>query len=186
MTISKNPWREIQRVAKRHSCRSLVLGVNKLDAHSLSPLLNQFEGDIAILNSKENLSLPEIKRILVPVGGNISHDSLRAKVLGTIMRNSKLEDICYLTVVKDCLSRKKTERLEKKLKEKIEDEAGGLGRVKIAYSDNPIESIAQESKDYQLSLLGLSILKDRNVAFNDFSIELLKNIQCSTLIIGRS
>ena len=186
LTLSNSPWREISRVAKQHQCKSMVLGVNRFEAYSLKPLLQQLEGDVAILSAPKEWTLADTKKILVPVGGKAHHDLLRAGLLGTLMRSSSLEEICFFSVIPENASRSKEKDTLKRLTARTQDEAKGIGSSLVIRSNEPGESILETSANYDMLLLGLTLMKQGQIDFSPLSVKLAKEAQCATLIIGRA
>jgi nucleotide-binding universal stress UspA family protein len=184
LTISDNPWREISRVAKHHNCHGLVLGVNRIDIASTQPLLNQVEGDIALLTAPLDWHVENVRRVLVPVGGKAYHDPLRARVLGTLLRTG-LDEVCFLSVLSPLVSPSQLRETEKMLAQHAQDEAGGVGNSQVLRSELPIESIVSTAEKYDLLILGLSRSKQGEIRFGDIISTVARDAQCATLIIGR-
>ena len=90
MTVAKDPWKEIPRVASARRCESLLLGFSAFDpgggVHPLETILNNVDCDVAILKSDPHWKLGENTRVVVPIGGKGGHDDLRARLLGSLNR----------------------------------------------------------------------------------------------------
>lgn len=183
LTISDNPWREINRVAVDHSCHSLVLGVNRLDVSPLENLFDKLEGDVALLCAPPGWSVDSVKKILVPVGGKHYHDTLRAKVLGTIARSS-VEEICMASVVSPQMDTASRRRVEKELADRAQDEGVGVGVARLIESSDAAAAVIDESAGYDLLLVGLTRKRGGALSFGNFVSSIAKEARCAVLIIG--
>jgi len=186
ITVAKNPWREIRRVARQHNCRSLVLGVNKFDAHSLEPLLHVIEGDVALLSSPPNWRMRNITRVLVPIAGKTFHDSLRARVLGTILRVAKVEEVRFISIIPPSSSKLTEIRLRNNLDHHINDEAPNIGSVEILRSTNPKGEIVEMSKHFDLLVLGLSMNNKGEMEFGPLAQAIAKKATTACLLLGHA
>ena len=184
LTLSDSPWREISRVAKHHHCHGLVLGVNRVDITSTEPLINQVSGDIAVLAAPLQWHLPAVRRVLVPVGGRAYHDSLRARVLGTLSRTG-LDEVCFVSVLPHDVSPARLRDCEKMLRTHAQDEAGGVGKSLVLRGDSPIAEIINTASEYDLLILGLSRTSQGEIRFGEITATSSREAPCATLIIGR-
>lgn len=185
LTVSTNPWREIARVAKQHRCRSLVLGVNRLNTTSLESLLRDLRGHVALLSAPDNWNISSAKRILVPVAGGTQHDSLRAQVLGTLVR-SGVESIDFVAILSETASSKEEQEAIRTLELRIEDETQGNGSARVLRKQAIVEGIIEEAEDYNLLILGLRRSADGQIDFGTVATEVSRQSACPTLIIGQS
>ena len=74
MTLIRwNPWREIERVANRFHCESLVLGFGHLGKElmtgPLEELMSRVESDVVIVRAPRAWNIDQVQKILVPAGG---------------------------------------------------------------------------------------------------------------------
>lgn len=186
VTVAKNPWREIKRVARQHNCKSLVLGVNKIDPASLKPFFKIIEGDLALLSAQPGWSMRKVKRVLVPVGGKTFHDSLRARMIGTLLRVAKVEEVRFLSVISPCTSRVSELKLKNHLDHHIKDEAPGIGDIEVIRSSNPTGEIIELSESFDLVILGLSLDRQGEIGIGDMATKIAQRTKTACLILGRS
>jgi hypothetical protein len=90
MTISTEPWSEIERIARVRESESILLGLTRIgdSVDRLEKLLNRLECDVAVLAAPPGWRLDHAKRIVVPVGGRGSQKELRARLLSSLGRAS--------------------------------------------------------------------------------------------------
>ncbi|MFT7588936.1 MAG: APA family basic amino acid/polyamine antiporter [Limisphaerales bacterium] len=188
LTTASDPWAEIARVAEEHRCESLLLGMSAFDALSANSrmvnLINKLSCDVIVVRTPTGWVSRRSTRIIVPIGGLISHDELRARFLGSLMR-IQTREIIFVQVIPPDWSEKKEHLTRKKLEVFARDETNGVGSVKIIRSSHVVEAIAQELSDNDLVVLGLQRDGDQRL-FGDVSLGIADKNPGMTVLISHS
>jgi basic amino acid/polyamine antiporter, APA family len=95
-TIAEHPWEEIERVVKVHRCRSVLLGLSSLHElqtnQNLEKLVKRVKCDVVVFRQPySGWDIKEVKKVLIPVAGLSSHDTLRARVAASLWRSFQPE-----------------------------------------------------------------------------------------------
>jgi amino acid transporter/nucleotide-binding universal stress UspA family protein len=159
ITVADEPWAEIARVAEEYRCDSLLLGLSRLDdgkgEKRLEDLLNKLKRDVTVVRADESFHPKNAGRILVPIGGKGTHDTLRARMLGSLCRTAERE-IVFLRVVPSDTSDAECERARRALQRFGEEETPpGVATAEVIRSDDVVESIVERAAATDLLVLGL-------------------------------
>jgi APA family basic amino acid/polyamine antiporter len=186
-TIAKSPWQEIARVARSHHCESLLLGLSRLDSAtkgSLSILLNSVDCDVAVLRAPPSWQLATTQRLVVPVAGGSQHDTLRARLLASLQRQTTRE-VHFLRV----LSKETTEasywRAHRALRRVAEAEVYGPVTIKVLRSDSVLEAILTALQPDDLLILGSERSGRLRGDLGSFAKQIARQAHCAVLIISR-
>ena len=102
ITLHKDPWHEIARVAEASRCESLLLGVGHLDdslmTGPLARLIGRVDADVVIMRAPRQWKPEQARRILIPSRGGRDQSAVRARLLGSLVRTAP-RDIAYMGVV---------------------------------------------------------------------------------------
>lgn len=188
-TVASDPWAEIARVARTRDCRSLLLGMSKLDEKSptaghLETLMSAVDSDVVVLRAKPEWKLSDARRILVPVGGRGYQDELRARMLGSLSRTGDRE-VTYMRVLTSQVSDGEYGRIEKELKRFAQGEAPGFNRVVLVRSETAIEEVIRECEQSDLTIIGVQRLGRRKKLFGNFAMEVVKKTNRALMLISR-
>jgi len=95
-TLARDPWLEIDRVARTHRCASVLLGMASLQDDAvrerLEGLISRLPGNVMILRASEKWRPRAVQRVLVPIGGRVGHNALRARLLYGLQSRGDAED----------------------------------------------------------------------------------------------
>ncbi len=185
LTIAREPWPEIARVARTHDCEALVLGLSVLSADihggALERLLNDVVADVGILRAPDGWRLEDARRILVPVGGRGRHDELRARVLGSLLRTADRE-VTFLRVLPMDAS-----------PEVRAAAAAGLARIsdsmrvpntELRVAEDVVGAVLEAAAEADLVLLGLR-REGRRRLFSEVSLRIAAATPGATLMLSR-
>ncbi|MEJ2201953.1 MAG: hypothetical protein P8X63_13215, partial [Desulfuromonadaceae bacterium] len=157
-TLSNDPWREIQRVARLHRCDSLLLGMSRIDdatiSGALEELFDQLGCNVAVLRAPTGWKIQQARRILVPVSIRSHPNSLRARLLTHLSRHQPECVIRYFMVVPPSLSATSLERIRRINTANMVDEIT-RAELQVVVSDDPLQSIIRAAAETDLILLGL-------------------------------
>ncbi|MBZ0136279.1 MAG: amino acid permease [Planctomycetes bacterium] len=188
-TVAPDPWSEIARVARTRDCRSLLLGMSKLDEQSptaghLEKLMSDVDSDVVVLRAKSEWQLENAKKILVPVGGKGYQDELRARMLGSLSRTAERE-VTYLRVLNGKIDDNDYKRIEKELKRFAQGEAPGFNRVVLVRSENAIDEVIRECEQSDLTIIGVQRLGRRKKLFGNFAMQVVQKTTKALMLISR-
>jgi APA family basic amino acid/polyamine antiporter len=186
-TIGDDPWAEIARVARERNCERMLLGLTDLGGNStverLEELLNQVDCDLSILRAPPRWDLSQVKRILVPVGGQGNHDELRARLLASLGRN-KNGHINFLRIVNPATSQADCKSLKRSLERSVPPEIAHDFTVTVIRSAAVQETIMAHAMECDLVVLGLQRTGQQRKAFGQLSLDLARETETAMIMLG--
>ena len=187
-TVATEPWDEISRVSRAHGCESMLLGLSNLNEpvtqRSIDDLMSNVDCDVVVLRAPEGWQLSEARRVLVPIGGRGTQDILRARLLGSLGRNTDRE-VTYLNVAATTTSPAALRNVEGQLERLAEDETRGEFRTEVIQHDDALSAITARAKECDLMILGLPRQGRRQKQLGAFALELARNTTCAIIMISR-
>jgi len=188
ITVSKEPWREITRVAEHYRCNSLLLGVGSLGKSlmtgPLEELMSRVEGDVVILRAPTGWNVDEASRILVPAGGRRDQSPIRARLIGNFCRTAQRE-VTYLRVLPSTTDPAAERSARRELRRLARDEAPGVSTAAVTLKDDVVEEVVRRAADSDLLILGMQRLGRRRKVFGEMVLEIAQNTTCPLLMISR-
>jgi nucleotide-binding universal stress UspA family protein len=188
ITMGENPWLEIERVANRYRCESLILGFGKLDESlltgSLETLMSRVEGDVKIVRAPMAWKVGDAQKILVAAGGRRDQSRIRAHLIGNMCR-TRLREITYLRVLPAASSPAEKLRAKQELAKLAADEAPGISTTHVVCSDDMISVITAKAAESDLLVLGLQRLGRRNKVFGKLVLKIADRTTCPLLMISQ-
>lgn len=159
MISAAPPWEEIRRTAAEHGCQSLLLGLGatgtKLEEpRELQRLIDQVDADVALFRAPPAWRLADVRRILVPIGSRGEHHELRARLLGSICRESKRE-VTFVTVRGLDATAQEVNSAERILRRFADATHAGRFGAHVLRGDDPAEALIEAAASYDLVVLGL-------------------------------
>ncbi len=187
-TVAPHPWPEIARIAREHRCEGVVLGFSKLKPDAIQAPLDDLVGsvgcDVVIVRAGEGWQLSQAKKILVPVGGQGGHETLRARLLGSLFRTGDRE-VCFLHVMPENTSEADCLRATRQLQRIARDEAPGRSRVEVVRNNSPVDVVSRYACQSDLVILGLRRVGRRGRVLGDFALGVARNTSSPTIMISR-
>jgi len=188
VTVGNDPWGEIERVAQRSRCSSLLLGVGQAGASLLTGPLEQLmarvDADVVILRAPSNWRLSQARRILVPSGGGRDQSPIRARLLGSLLRAGERE-VTFLRVLPAATDAATGNRAERELRRLATDEAPGVSRAVVSLGDDLVREVAERAPDNDLVILGLERVDRRRKVFGRKVLEIAEKIPGPLLMISQ-
>jgi len=188
ITVSREPWAEILRVARTYRCESLLLGLGELDAEADDPHLEEMMidagCDVVVLRAPRGFHLAEARRVLVPVGGRRDQSRLRARLLGSLAR-AGARDVTFLGVFPEGAPPAATDRARQDLADLAEDEAPGRARVEVVRSDDVVGELVHRAAGSDLLILGLQRRSGRRRLFGEIPTRVARETGCPIILISR-
>ncbi|MBC8423828.1 amino acid permease [bacterium] len=188
ITMGGNPWLEIERVANRYRCESLVLGFGHLEESlmtgSLETLMSRVESEIVIVRAPEAWNIDQVQRILVPAGGGRDQSPVRARLIGNICR-TRPREVTYLGILPTDTDPKSVRRARHKLDKLAEDEAPDVSSVLVSRRDDVVTEIVERAAESDLLIVGLQRLGRRHKYFGKLVLEIARRTTCPLLMISR-
>jgi len=149
----------ISKIAAERQPEVVLVGMSRLDAASsgsrlLERLVVRSSADLVVVEAPPSWGPSDLRRILVPVGGQTSHDPLRARLLGVLTRESQHEvEVQFLRVVRD-------EAEKPRALVQLHDLAQDLGRSKedcqVQVSQDAAGAIIAAAETADLIVMGLT------------------------------
>ncbi|MFC1766632.1 APC family permease [Planctomycetota bacterium] len=189
-TVANNPWKEIDRVARAHRCASVLLGMADLadDAirQRLENLASRLPGNVVIFRGPPSWHPRTVRHVLVPIGGRVAHNALRARLLNGLYRRVEQDlHIQYLLVLPtttDDGARLRAERLWTRL---VSDETHAPSQVRILLNDNIPAAILAAAEPTDLVLLGLNKKDTHRRVFGSITTQVVQDVQTAVMVIGQ-
>ena len=187
-TVAAQPWSEIARVARIHHCESLLLGMGRLDDETvegpLAELVAGLDANVLFLRAPTAWSPLDARRILVPVGGQRDHSTLRARLLGSLGREHGVE-VRYMGLLPPGLPAVQERRLRRDLVRLAEDEVGGEVVVQVERAADMAGHIIERAADHDLTILGVARRAGRSGLFGEVTRGVVAGTEAPLLIISR-
>jgi hypothetical protein len=184
LTVADKPWLEIARVARAQRCRSLLLGLSRLDdaqdVQRLEKLLNGVECDVALLRAPAGWSLAKVDRIVAAVGGRGGHDDLRARLLGRL----GTREVVFVQVVPADTPEHARQQLERQLKVFAEEETHRPPRTGLLAHDSVVDALVGFAKPTDLFILGLQRQRGQRL-FGAAAVQFARSTEAAILMISR-
>ncbi|HUH02633.1 MAG TPA: amino acid permease [Kofleriaceae bacterium] len=188
ITAAAKPWAEIRRVAEEHDCESILLGlgadVSPTVISEIDELIDHLECDVAVMRAADSWRLADARRILVPVGGGGEVHEMRARVLGSICRGTERA----VTIVRVLPARATDAQVADALRGASAMAVSKLRvspLVQIVRSDDPVATLVEMSRDYDLVLLGVAQTRWGRAIFGGVPLEVARQVACAAMIISR-
>ncbi len=156
-TIATDVWPEIARVARGHSCETVLVGLPNLAEleveAKLEGLISELDTDVVILRAPHRWRIAEARQLLVPIGGRRDHSLLRARLLASLSRAGQ-RSLTFQRALPSWASAEARRQAERALRELARDEAAGGYEVVVDLTDPPGEAIIRRAADADLVVLG--------------------------------
>lgn len=187
MTIARDPWKEIVRIADTRSCDSLLVGFSSLEddgnVERIEHLLNEVDCDVVILRAPKDWSFNGETKIIVPVGGRGGHDVLRARLLGSLGR-AGLRNVCFVRATSERLRPATKAHLERSLRVFAEEETYDVPQTKVIECDDVVDALAGQAGPQDLIIVGLRHQRGKRL-FSELSLQVARRTEAATLMISR-
>ncbi len=186
MIAARDPVIEIARVANRVRCDMVVVGFSRISEErtgtSAERLLSSVESDVVVLRAADDWDLAGIRDVLVLVAGRGGHDTLRARLLGSLMRVGRRR-VTYLRVLPEdaspgaiCSARSEMTRL-------AADETWETAEVVVQTDKNPIAVATRHAQKADLVVLGVQRVGKTRL-FGRFTRRLAQQTECPMIVIS--
>jgi len=189
-TVATHPLSEIERVAKIHRCTSVLLGMSGLDdlqvRNRLEGLADRLPGHLIILRSPPGWQPRSLHRVLIPIGGRVVNNILRARLIGGLKsRAPNPPEFSYLLIMPTDTPESTVARHKKLWQQLVQEESASDAALTVVRSDDISKEIIKASSDVDLVVLGLSRLKGRKRAFGSIITEVVDRFKGGVMIIGQ-
>ena len=188
-TIAERPWEEIERVAKVHNCRSLMLGLSDLNdaqtSENLEKLVKNVRSDVVVFRQPfSGWKITDARKILIPVAGLDSNDPLRARVAASLWRASQ-PDITFVQILPSNTPDEKIRNNHKRLSRFAGRIIPGKTEVRILTSDNVIDELIKQSQEHDLVIMGLAKAGLHEKAFGNIVHVLAEETDTALIFISK-
>lgn len=186
LSIAPSPWNEIKRIARQYRCHGVLFGGAQLTPESVDQLesfVNDVDSYVSFLFAHPHWTLKDCRRVVVPVGGRGSHQTLRARFLGGLSRDENRSAL-WLRVMPTETRPAQQAAAEATLRRLAEDSSPGRSEVRVVLSDDPQAMLLDALVPSDLLLLGLAEDTGRKT-FGRMIPRLLAQTPCSSLVIAR-
>jgi amino acid transporter/nucleotide-binding universal stress UspA family protein len=190
VTVSADPWTEIMRVARTHRCASVLLGMNDLTDAAirgrLEDLASRLPGNVVIFRAPRGWHPRSVHNVLVPIGGRVVHNALRARLLNGLRRRVDGElMVRYLLVLPMSTSEKGRQRAERLWSRLVTDETSAGLQVSAVLSDDVASAISAAAAAADLVVFGLNTPDPTRRVFGSLTTRVVQNIKCAVMVIGQ-
>ncbi len=189
-TIAEHPWEEIERVIKVHRCRSVLLGLsdlNDLETHqNLEQLVKRVKCDVVVFRQPHSgWRITEAKKVLIPVTGADSHDTLRARIAATLWRTSQPE-ITFLQILPANTSIEIQQKTRKNLSRFAGRIIPGETKSEIVLSDQIKEELIRHAAEHDLVIMGLGKPGPAGKVFGHIALSLAAETNTGLIYISKN
>ena len=187
ITLHKDPWSEIARVAEAVRCEKLLLGVGELDdslmTGPLARVIGAVDADVVILRAPPDWRPDQAHRILAPSRGGRDQSPVRARLLGSLVRDAP-RDVTFLGVVSPTVAGGVHRRAVKDLERLAWDEVGDQAHAELAVSDDVVAQVAHRAEECDLLILGFHRKRRRRAVFSNLMLEIARATTCPLVMIS--
>jgi APA family basic amino acid/polyamine antiporter len=189
-TVSADPWIEIDRVARAHRCASVLLGMADLgnaDVRGrLENLASRLPGNVVIFRAPPGWQPRAVRRVLIPIGGRVVHNALRARLLNGLRRrvDGPLA-VTYLLVLPVSAGEQERLRMEQLWSQLVTDETSARSHVVAVRHDDVAQAILTLAADMDLVVLGLNRPDPRRRVFGPLTTRLVQDLSSAVMVIGQ-
>ena len=187
ITLHKDPWSEIARVAEAVRCEKLLLGVGELDdslmTGPLARVIGAVDADVVILRAPPDWRPDQAHRILAPSRGGRDQSPVRARLLGSLVRDAP-RDVAFLGVVSATVAGGVHRRAVKDLERLAWDEVGDQAHAELAVSDDVVAQVAHRAEECDLLILGFHRRRRRRAVFSNLMLEIARATTCPLVMIS--
>ncbi|MDE2795881.1 MAG: amino acid permease [Gemmatimonadota bacterium] len=187
ITLHKDPWSEIARVAEATRCEKLLLGVGELDdslmTGPLARVIGAVDADVIILRAPPDWQPTEAHSILVPSRGGRDQSPVRARLLGSLARTAP-RDVAFLGVLSPSMAGGAHRRALKDLERLAWDEVGDQAHAELAVSDDVVAQVARRAGECDLLILGFHRRRRRRAVFSNLMLEIARATTCPLVMIS--
>jgi hypothetical protein len=187
ISVAKDPWEEIARVAESRRCESLLFGLPSVAERSavepLEKLLNRVDGDTVVLRAPTGWSPSDVKRIIVPIGGRGKHDTLRARLLGSLGRERADRVHHFVRIMPNGTDEATRARAQRDLAVFAAEETHRTPEAEVLCGDDVVETLAAMAGPGDLVVLGLHQHRGRRL-FGEVGLRLARATDAAILMIS--
>jgi len=188
-TIAEHPWEEIERVAKVHNCRSLLLGLSDLSdiqtSQNLEKLVKHVKSDVVVFRQPySGWKITGVKKVLIPVAGFSSHDTLRARIAASLWRSSQPE-LKFIQILPSDTSEEIIKKNHQKLTRFASRIIPGKVEVEVIPNDQVISELVSQTKQHDLVIMGLGKPTANEKAFGKVALELAEKTDTALIFISK-
>jgi APA family basic amino acid/polyamine antiporter len=189
-TVSANPWTEINRVARAHRCASVLLGMASLaDADvrgRIEDLASRLPGNVVIFRAPSPWRPRAVRRVLVPIGGRVVHNALRARLLNGLQQRVEGElTVQYLLVLPAATGEQERLRVKRLWSRLVTDETSARSDVQVALNDDVASAILEAAAETDLVVLGLNRPDRRRRVFGPLTVRVIQGVHTAVMAIGQ-
>jgi APA family basic amino acid/polyamine antiporter len=187
-TIANEPWEEIARVVKVHQCRSVLLGLSSFSelqtTQNLEKLIKQVKCDVVVFRQPfSGWKIESAKKILIPVTGIGSHDSLRARVAGSLWRTFQPQ-FTFLQILPANTTKRDLEKTEVALKRFSSRIIPDKSVVKIILSDEVKSELIQQTAEHDMVIMGLGKAGPKRRVFGELTLDMAEKTDTALIFIS--
>lgn len=188
-TIAEHPWEEIERVAKVHNCRSLMLGLSDLNDiqtnENLEKLVRHVKSDVVVFRQPHSRwKITDARKILIPVAGLDNNDPLRARVAASLWRASQPE-ITFVQILPPNTPAETIRKNHLRLSRFAGRIIPGKTNVQIIPSSNVLEELVSLSAEHDLVIMGLGKPGLHEKAFGKVPLTLAEQTDTALIFISK-
>jgi basic amino acid/polyamine antiporter, APA family len=188
-TIAEHPWEEIERVARVHNCRSLLLGLSNLNDfqtnQNLEKLVKHVKSDVVVFRQPySGWKITEARKVLIPVAGFESHDTLRARVAASLWRASQPE-ITFIQILPSNTSKETFQKNHTRLSRFAGRIIPGKTEVRIIPSDDSKSELISQAEVHDLVIMGLGKPGAKEKAFGSIALSLAEETNTALIFISK-
>jgi basic amino acid/polyamine antiporter, APA family len=188
-TIADHPWEEIERVAKVHNCRSLLLGLSDLNDfqtnQNLEKLVKHVKSDVVVFRQPfSGWKITQARKVLIPVAGFGSHDPLRARVAASLWRASQPE-ITFIQILPSSTPENICRKNQIKLSRFARRIIPGKTEVSIISNDDVKGELIKQANEHDLVIMGLGKPGAHEKAFGSIALSLAEETKTALIFISK-
>jgi len=176
----------IARIAAERHPETVLLGMSHMerpgDVAILEEILSRTTGNVVVLNAPPDWKLEQVTRVLVPVAGKTPHDPLRARLLGTLLRDGARR----ATLLRVLGAGEDPETARRELHHRAEDLGVAPGSCVVESATDPVEAILRHSGQADLLVLGFGRGGRRRRIIGPFALAVVSGARCPVIALAEA
>jgi basic amino acid/polyamine antiporter, APA family len=187
-TIASEPWEEIERVVRVHRCRSMLLGLSSFSdlktSENLEKLVKRVKCDVVVMRQPySGWKITEARKVLIPVAGFGTHDTLRARVAASLWRASQPE-ITFLQILRTGTPDAVVQKSRKDLTRFSGRIIPGKTEARILLSDDVKGELVRQTAEHDLVIMGLGRAGPNEKAFGSIALSMAEETDTALIFIS--
>jgi len=152
----------------------------------IEDLASRLPGNVVIFRAPSAWRPRAVRHILVPIGGRVVHNALRARLLNGLQRRVDGELIVrYLLVLPASTPEQERTRRMRLWSRLVTDETSAQSHVQVVLNDDIAAAILDAASQADLVVLGLNRPDRKRRVFGPLTVRVIQDVRSAVMAIGQ-